>query len=73
MLIGDSYAHGYCEESKNTISGFLNAFGTKTLNLGIGGAGLFTYARVLETFSLYLRNDTSVVLLSYFNNDANDK
>lgn len=72
MLIGDSYAHGYCEESNNTISGYLNALGTKTLNLGIGGSGLFTYARVLETFSLYLRNDTSVVLLSYFNNDVND-
>lgn len=72
MLIGDSYAMGYCEEPTATISGFLTAQGSRTLNLGLGGAGPFTYAKVLEAFSTYLRDDSSVVILSYFNNDSAD-
>lgn len=72
MLIGDSYAMGFCEEPEDTITGHLNAAGIPTLNLGLGGAGPFTYAKLLDAFSTHLRENTPVVVLSYFNNDIND-
>lgn len=72
MLIGDSYAMGFCEEPEDTITGHLNAAGIPTLNLGLGGAGPFTYAKLLDAFSTHLNENTSVVILSYFNNDIND-
>lgn len=50
ILIGDSFVHGACVSSDNTISGVLNNAGMRSINLGTGSNGPIHYGAIAKNF-----------------------
>ena len=53
MLVGDSFAQGYCVERRSNIAGILESKGSYAINLGTGGNGpLVNFAVIKEYIEL---------------------
>ena len=71
ILIGDSYAEGICEISKNDIAGNLIKKNVNTANLGVTGAGPLLALAVLREFGTFLK-PRNVFYLYFEGNDLED-
>ena len=71
ILIGDSYAEGICEISKNDIAGNLIKKDINTVNLGITGAGPLLTLAALREFGTFLKPQ-NVFYLYFEGNDLED-
>lgn len=70
VLIGDSFAHGYCVSRQNTIGGQMNSVGVSTLSLGSGGNGPLLEAAALKEYGG--QTGAKVVVWLFFPNDYDD-
>ena len=58
VLIGDSYAHGWCVDRDETVAAVLARRWPGTLNLGVSGSGPLTKLAVLREFAVDLAPQT---------------
>ena len=68
MLLGDSFAEGLCQDSKNDIAGHLTNYGFITLNLGVAGTSSLVSLGILREFRDLIK-PKNVVYLYYEAND----
>jgi hypothetical protein len=55
LILGDSYAFGWCVDQHETIAGRLRDKGLKTVSLGFGGVGPLYSLAALKEYGAYLR------------------
>ena len=66
IVVGDSFAEGFCVKQNETISGVLNKLGITSFSIGKGGnASLLEYAALKEYFDIF--NPKRVIWLHYEN------
>jgi hypothetical protein len=71
VLLGDSFAHGYCVPPPEDIAGQLRQAGIGALNLGVGGNGPLREFALFKEFAEPLK--PKVILWAYFEgNDLED-
>ena len=68
ILLGGSYAEGFCYTSKNDISGNLSKNNFNTLNLGVATTGPLVSLAVLKEFG-HIYKPKNVIFLYYENNN----
>jgi len=68
MLIGDSYAEGFCFKRNKDIAGNLNRKGFVTLNLGVASTGPLVSLAILREFGDFFKPKNSIYI--YF--EGND-
>jgi len=51
VLIGDSFVHGACQKTENTIAGYLKKREDSVINLGLGGAGPLREYAIFKEFA----------------------
>ena len=68
ILIGDSYAEGFCVKREKDIAGNLNKKGFNTLNFGVAATGPLVSLAVLREFGNFIKPKNSIYI--YF--EGND-
>jgi len=68
ILIGDSYAEGFCVKRENDIAGNLNKKGFNTLNFGVAATGPLVSLAVMREFGNFIKPKNSIYI--YF--EGND-
>ena len=71
FLLGDSYAEGLCETTKNDIAGHLQKIKNNTVNFGITGTGPLVSLAVLKEFGKNFKPQ-NVIYLYFEGNDLDD-
>jgi len=70
LLVGDSYAQGYCVRETETIQARLTMGGVNTYSLGRGGNGpLTSYAALTEFLKSYSGRVKKIIYLHYLNDN----
>ena len=70
MLVGDSFAIGYCVERRSNIAGILVSKGSYAINLGGGNGPLINFAVIKEYIELLKPKN---IIWTYFEgNDLSD-
>lgn len=70
VIIGDSFVHGGCVHTDQTVSGVLNGNGFKVFNLGTGSNSPMHYAAISKTFLKATRPKLAVTI--FYPNDNID-
>jgi len=71
ILVGDSFAHGYCVKKESRFNSQFKKMGIETINFGMGGNGpLLSFASLVEYQELF--NFNTVVLFFTPENDYGD-
>jgi len=68
MLLGDSFAEGLCENSKNDIAGHLTRYGFNTVNFGVAGTSSLVALGIMREFKNLIKPKNFIYL--YY--EAND-
>ena len=71
FLLGDSYAEGLCENTKNDIAGHLNKKKINTINFGVTGTGPLISLGILREFGNYFK-PKNVIYLYFEGNDLDE-
>lgn len=71
FLLGDSYAEGLCEDTKNDIAGHLNKKKINTINFGVTGTGPLISLAVLREFGSHFK-PKNIVFLYFEGNDLDE-
>jgi len=70
LLIGDSYAEGWCVKSEENISAYLNNYGYNVINFGKSGSGPLLEYAIFNEYAKSLK--PKIILWLYYINDLND-
>ena len=71
ILLGDSYAEGYCVKAINDVAGNLNKENINTINFGVAGTGPLVSLAILREYGSYFK-PKNVFYLYYEGNDLDD-
>ena len=71
ILLGDSYAEGYCVKATNDVAGNLNKENINTINFGVAGTGPLVSLAILREYGSYFK-PKNVFYLYYEGNDLDD-
>ena len=71
ILVGDSYAEGFCVKAKNDIAGNLNKKNINTINFGVAGTGPLVSLAILREYGNYFK-PKNVIYLYFEGNDLID-
>ena len=71
ILLGDSYAEGYCVKAINDVAGNLNKESINTINFGVAGTGPLVSLAILREYGSYFK-PKNVFYLYYEGNDLDD-
>lgn len=70
MLVGDSFVHGACVESEDTISYRLGLLGYRTINMGIAADNPLHYAARIKVFAEIVK--PQYLVINFYANDNVD-
>ncbi len=71
FLLGDSYAEGLCEDTKNDIAGHLNKKKINTINFGVTGTGPLVSLAILREFGNNFK-PKNIIFLYFEGNDLDE-
>ncbi len=71
MLVGDSFAQGYCVERRSNIAGILESKGSYAINLGTGGNGPLVNFAVIKEY-IELLKPKNIIWIYFEGNDLSD-
>ena len=71
FLLGDSYAEGLCEDTRNDIAGHLNKKNNNTINFGVTGTGPLISLAILREFGDKFK-PKNIIYLYFEGNDLDE-